>query len=130
MAIFRDHAVDVRHGPSEHRAGLHVGDSRSRLSHGSTPFPEKKVPATKSGEPGQSRCANYPDLVAGTFSFSSRIRKSERTTLRVGVGVIIDHRTREHLDGFRQLQNGFPSIALWLAGEVVEAEFIETRVRF
>jgi len=28
---------------------------------------EEKVPATKSGESGQSRCANYPDLVAGTF---------------------------------------------------------------
>jgi len=27
----------------------------------------EKVPVTKSGEPGQSHCANHSDLVAGTF---------------------------------------------------------------
>ena len=32
----------------------------------------ENVPATKSGEPGRSRCVNHPDLVAGTF-FSRRI---------------------------------------------------------
>ncbi len=30
---------------------------------------KEKVPATKSGEPRQSRCANYLDLVAGTCFF-------------------------------------------------------------
>lgn len=35
---------------------------------------KKKVPATKSGEPGELRFADCPDLVAGTFSCDEDVR--------------------------------------------------------